>query len=59
MNYRVHLKDECPTTSVVAKRTVSYFLHFVWTKVHQNDSTGGIVLSIHVLSKGKPFLACD
>ena len=36
---------------VVVRRTVSYFLHFVWTKVRQDGSTGGTILWIPVQSK--------
>ena len=39
---------------VVVRRTVSYFLHFVWTKVRQDGSTGGTILWIPVQRKTIP-----
>ena len=61
------MSDRCPslmcTTGVsnnvvVARRTVSYFLHFAWTNVLWDGSTARIILWFRAQSRETPFLAC-
>ena len=40
---------------VVPRHTVQYSLHFVWTRVFEDDSTGGMILWIRVSDEGKTF----
>ena len=53
----VHLNQECPATSSSRDIPLHTLPVFVWTRVLQDDSIGGIILRIRSQSREKPFLA--